>query len=62
MTEAAIMSLIVLYSNMFGFDAKVALAVAKVESNYQVNAVSKDGLDSKINPDAPAIKSWGGYF
>lgn len=45
MTEAAVMSLIVLYSQMFGFDVKVALAVAKVESGYKSEAVSKDGQD-----------------
>jgi len=45
MTEATVMALIVLYSQMFGFDSRVALAVAKVESGYKVNAVSKDTKD-----------------
>ena len=48
MTEAAIISLIVFYSNMFGFDSRVALAVAKVESGYKINAVSKDSKDLGI--------------
>lgn len=38
-----ILSLIGLYSAMYGIDPKVALAVAKVESNLNVNAVGSKG-------------------
>lgn len=44
-TKAAIVSMIIAYSQMVGVDHRVALAIAKVESNYVYNAVSPDKQD-----------------
>lgn len=38
MTHAAIISLIIAYSQVFGLDPKLTLAVARVESNYNTKA------------------------
>jgi hypothetical protein len=44
-TKAMIISMIISYSQMLGVDHKVALAVAKVESQYNPKAISKDKED-----------------
>lgn len=41
MSKLFIMKLITYYSSFYGFDHKVALAVAKVESNYDQQAIGK---------------------
>jgi soluble lytic murein transglycosylase-like protein len=43
MTQAAIVSLIILYSNIYGVDQKVALAVAEQESHYNPRAIGPVG-------------------
>ena len=43
MTTQAIINMIMFYSQMMNVDANVALAVAKVESNFKVDAVSSVG-------------------
>ena len=44
-TKAMIVSMIISYSQMVGVDHKIALAVAKVESQFNPNAVSEDKED-----------------
>lgn len=44
-TKAAIISLIISYAQIIGVDSRVALAVAKVESNYDHKAISADRHD-----------------
>lgn len=41
--QVNIVNLISIYSSLLGFDADIALAVAKVESNYNPNAIGKLG-------------------
>jgi soluble lytic murein transglycosylase-like protein len=43
MTNAAIISLIIFYSNIYGIDPKVAIAVARYESSLNPNAIGKLG-------------------
>ncbi len=53
MTKAAIISLIIAYSHVFGIDPKISLAVARVESNYNTKAsgeLSEVGL-FQIRPE-----------
>lgn len=43
MTHTAIISLIIAYSQVFGLDPKLTLAVARVESNYNTKATGSLG-------------------
>lgn len=43
LSKAAVIQLILFYSQMFGLDPKIALTIAKMESNFKVNAVGSSG-------------------